>query len=213
MRARRSPARMFTDAGTGDPAARGCRNGPHHRAKCRGRATEQNFTDAEIAIGKAADAQRTKAYALFAQWKTAHGTIRDDKTLTAWAAMQVPVPPSAKERTAELHQDQALAKTRPAAGKEAATWLELHGKKDAWKLYLHDQCELIATTRGTAEKAGLKAALNLAKTISDQLAATVVAWTVDVRVKRPDGADYDAPRLASAVRASPRSQAWAWSVS
>jgi hypothetical protein len=28
-----------------------------------------------------------------------------------------------------------------------------------------------------------------------------------------DGADYDALQLASAVRASPRSQAWAWSVS
>jgi hypothetical protein len=43
--------------------------------------------------------------------------------------------------------------------------------------------------------------------------AVVVAWTVDVPVKRPDGADYDAPHTASAVRASPRSQAWAWSVS
>lgn len=37
---------------------------------------------------------------------------------------------------------------------------------------------------------------------------------VDVWVKRPDGADYDdALPMASAVRASPRSQAWAWSVS
>lgn len=43
--------------------------------------------------------------------------------------------------------------------------------------------------------------------------AVVVAWTVDVWVKRPDGAGYDAPLMASAVRASPRSQAWAWSVS
>ncbi|KPI00464.1 hypothetical protein OK006_8279 [Actinobacteria bacterium OK006] len=44
--------------------------------------------------------------------------------------------------------------------------------------------------------------------------AVVAAGTVDVWVKRPDGADYDdAPPMASAVRASPRSQAWAWSVS
>ncbi|MEU2420810.1 hypothetical protein ABZ619_07150 [Streptomyces sp. NPDC007851] len=85
--------------------------------------------------------------------------------------MQVPAPSSAKERTAELHQDQALAKTRTAAGKKAATWLELHGKKDIWKLYLHDQRELIPTAQGNAEKAELKAALKLAKTISDQLAA------------------------------------------
>ncbi|MEU6201442.1 phosphatase PAP2 family protein [Streptomyces sp. NPDC047061] len=130
------------------------------------------FTDAEIAaIGNAADAQRTKADALFAEWRKAHGTTRDDKAFTAWAAQQVPAPPSAKQRTAELRQDQALAKTRTAAGKKAATWLELHGKKDVWKLYLHDQRELIPAARGKTEKAALKAALKLAKTISDQLAA------------------------------------------
>ncbi|MGV9242546.1 phosphatase PAP2 family protein [Streptomyces sp. NPDC003710] len=130
------------------------------------------FTDAEIAaIGKTADAQRTKADALFAQWEKAHGTTRDDKAFTAWAAQQVPAPPSAKERTAELRQDQALARIRTAAGKKAATWLELHGKKDVWQLYLHDQRELTPTARGKTEKAELKAALKLAKTISDQLAA------------------------------------------
>ncbi|MET8953034.1 phosphatase PAP2 family protein [Streptomyces sp. NPDC004393] len=130
------------------------------------------FTDAEIAtIGKQAAAQRKKADVLFAQWRTAHGTTRDDKSFAAWAAQQVPAPPSAKERTAELHQVQALAKTRTAVGKKAATWLELYGKKDIWKLYLHDQRELVPAAQGTAEKAELKSALKLAKTISDQLAA------------------------------------------
>ena len=130
------------------------------------------FTDAEIAtIGKQATDQRKQADALFTHWKAAHGTTRDDKAFAAWAAQQVPAPPSAKERTAELRQDQQLAKTRTAAGKKAATWLELYGKKDIWKLYLHDQRELVPAGQGTAEKAGLKAALKLAKTISDQLAA------------------------------------------
>ncbi|MEU2715671.1 phosphatase PAP2 family protein [Streptomyces sp. NPDC007205] len=130
------------------------------------------FTDAEIApIGKQAAAQHKKADALFAQWEKAHGTTRDDKAFAAWAAQQAPAPPTAKERTAELRADQQLAKTRTAAGKKAATWLELYGKKDIWKLYLHDQRELIPTAQGTAEKAELKAALKLAKTISDQLAA------------------------------------------
>ncbi|GGJ18974.1 phosphatase PAP2 family protein [Streptomyces brasiliensis] len=130
------------------------------------------FTDAEIAtIGKKADAQRKKADALFAQWEKAHGTTRDDKAFAAWAAQQVPAPPTAAQRTAELHQDQQLAKSRTAAGKKAATWLELHGKKDIWKLYLHDQRELIPAQQGTAEKAQLKAALKLAKTICDQVAA------------------------------------------
>ncbi|MGQ5638869.1 MULTISPECIES: phosphatase PAP2 family protein [unclassified Streptomyces] len=130
------------------------------------------FSDAQIAaIGKQADAQRKKADALFTQWKRAHGTTRDDKAFVAWAAQQVPAPPAAAERTAELHQDQQLARTRTAAGKKAATWLELHGKKDIWKFYLHDQRELVPAAQGTAEKAELKAALKMAKTISDQVAA------------------------------------------
>ncbi|MFE7330053.1 phosphatase PAP2 family protein [Streptomyces sp. NPDC057565] len=130
------------------------------------------FADAEIAaIGKKADAQRIKADALFAQWKKMHGTTRDDKAFTAWAAQQVPAPPTAAQRTAELQQDQQLAKTRTAAGKKAATWLELHGKKDIWKLYLHDQRELVPAQQGKVEKAELKAALKMAKTISDQVAA------------------------------------------
>ncbi|MEW2301415.1 phosphatase PAP2 family protein [Streptomyces sp. NPDC006655] len=130
------------------------------------------FTDAEIAtIGKQAVDQGKKADALFAQWKAAHGTTRDDKAFAGWAAQQVPAPPTAKQRTAELHQVQTLAKIRSAAGRKAASWLELHGKKDIWKLYLHDQRELIPATQGTAEKAELKAALKMAKTISDQLAA------------------------------------------
>ncbi|MER6470474.1 phosphatase PAP2 family protein [Streptomyces collinus] len=130
------------------------------------------FADGSIApIGKQADAQRRKADALFAEWKKAHGTTRDDRAFTDWAARQVPAPPTAKQRTAQLHEVQALAKTRTEAGRKAATWLELNGKKDIWKLYLHDQRELIPAQRGTAEKARLKAALKLAKTISDRVAA------------------------------------------
>lgn len=130
------------------------------------------FSDAEIAtIGEQAAVQRKKADALFARWKAAHGTTRDDKGFAAWAAQQIPAPPSAEHRTAELHQVQALAKTRTAAGKKAATWLELYGKKDIWKLYLHDQRELVPAAQGNAEKTELKAALRLAKTVSDQLAA------------------------------------------
>ncbi|KIE25725.1 hypothetical protein LK08_17795 [Streptomyces sp. MUSC 125] len=130
------------------------------------------FTDAEITpIGKQADAQRKKADTLFAQWEKAHGTTRDDKAFATWAALQVPAPPTAKERTAELRQVQQLARTRTAAGRKAATWLELNGKKDIWKLYLHDQRELTPAPRGKAEKAELKSALKLAKAISDQVAA------------------------------------------
>ncbi|MGW0879300.1 phosphatase PAP2 family protein [Streptomyces sp. NPDC002671] len=130
------------------------------------------FTDAQIApIGKQAAAQRGQADALFAKWTAAHGTTRDDKAFAAWAAQQIPAPPTAKERATELRQVQQLAKSRTAAGKKAAGWLELYGKKDIWKLYLHDQRELAPAAQGKAEKVQLKAALKLAKTISDQVAA------------------------------------------
>ncbi|MFJ9722606.1 phosphatase PAP2 family protein [Streptomyces sp. NPDC101209] len=130
------------------------------------------FPDARIAaIRRQAGEERKKADALFARWKAAHGRARDDAAFAAWAARQVPAPPSAERRTAELHQVQALARTRTAAGEKAASWLELYGKKDIWKLYLHDQRELLPARQGAAEKAALKSALKLAKTISDRLAA------------------------------------------
>jgi hypothetical protein len=132
----------------------------------------QLFTDAQVsALAKEVAAQRTSADALFAPWKKAHGTTRDDKAFSAWAEKQVPAPPTATARTAELKQVQTLAKTRTAAGKKAATWLEVYGKKDIWKLYLHDQRELLPTATGTADKTQVKAAFKLAKTITEQLAA------------------------------------------
>ncbi|ARF58419.1 phosphatase PAP2 family protein [Streptomyces gilvosporeus] len=129
------------------------------------------FSDADVAaLAKQRQAQKSTADALFTQWKKAHGSRRNDRAFAAWAEKQVPAPPAKAARTAELHQVQKLAKTRTAAGKKAATWLELHGKKDIWQLYLHDQRELIPQSQGAAEKARLKTALKLAKTITDQLA-------------------------------------------
>lgn len=130
------------------------------------------FPDADVAaLAKQRQAQKSTADALFAQWKKAHGSERNDRAFAAWAEKQVPAPPAKAARTAELHQVQQLAKTRTAAGKKAATWLELYGKKDVWKLYLHDRRELISRSQGDVEKARLKAALKLAKTITDQVAA------------------------------------------
>ncbi|MFI0774308.1 phosphatase PAP2 family protein [Streptomyces sp. NPDC021212] len=130
------------------------------------------FPDADIAaVSKQIEAQKKTADSLFAQWKKDHGAARDDRAFAAWVVKHVPAPPSKAKRTDELHQVQKLAKTRTAAGEKAATWLELHGKKDIWKLYLHDQRELIPRNEGTAEKAELKNALKLSKKITEELAA------------------------------------------
>ncbi|MFF0191021.1 phosphatase PAP2 family protein [Streptomyces sp. NPDC005244] len=129
------------------------------------------FTDAQVAdIARQQAAQQHSADALFATWKAAHGSTRDDKAFTTWAIAQVPAPPSKAARTTELHQVQQLAKTRTAAGKKAATWLEVHGKGDIWKLYAHDQRELLPKEQGGTEKAELKTALKLAKAITEKVA-------------------------------------------
>jgi hypothetical protein len=144
---------------------------PGATARVKASPPPQLLTDAQVsALAKQVAAQRTTADALFAQWKKAHGTTRDDRAFTTWVEKQVPAPPTAKARTAELKQVQTLAKTRTAAGKKAAIWLELHGKKDIWTLYLHDQRELLPAAEGTADKTQLKAAFKLAKTITEQLA-------------------------------------------
>ncbi|MFD0066949.1 phosphatase PAP2 family protein [Streptomyces sp. NPDC056690] len=130
------------------------------------------FTDAQVAdVAKQQAAQKHTADALFAKWKATHGSTRDDKAFLTWATQQVPAPPGKAERTAELHQVQALAKTRTAAGKKAATWLETHGKSDIWKLYGHDQRELLPKEQGAADKTELKTALKLAKAITEKVAA------------------------------------------
>ncbi|MFE9813365.1 phosphatase PAP2 family protein [Streptomyces sp. NPDC005227] len=131
------------------------------------------FTDARVAdVAEQETVQKHTAGALFIQWKAAHGTTRDDKAFTTWVTQQVPAPPSKAERTAELHQVQQLAKTRTAAGKKAATWLELHGKGDIWKLYGHDQRELLPKEQGAVDKSELKRALKLAKAITEKVAAS-----------------------------------------
>jgi len=130
------------------------------------------FADADVAaLAEQQTAQKPTADALFAKWKAAHGSARDDKAFTAWVAEQVPAPPGKAARTAELHQVQQLARTRTAAGKNAATWLEVHGKGDIWKLYAHDQRELLPRDQGAAEKSTLKSALKLSKAITEKLAA------------------------------------------
>ncbi|MFJ9173951.1 phosphatase PAP2 family protein [Streptomyces sp. NPDC102360] len=130
------------------------------------------FTDAQVAdIAKQQAAQKHTVDALFAKWKATHGSTRDDKAFTTWAAAQVPTPPSKAKRTAELHQVQQLAKTRTAAGKKAATWLETHGKSDIWKLYGHDQRELLPKEQGAVNKDELKTSLKLAKAVTEKVAA------------------------------------------
>lgn len=130
------------------------------------------FTDAQIATIAAPIAQQdATATAQMKTWFKAHGTVRADAAFITWVETQVPAPPATAGRTTELKKVQSLASARTPAGIAASTWLEVNGKKDIWKVYLHDQRELQDSKTGKAEKAQLKAMLKMAKTTSDQLAA------------------------------------------
>jgi len=128
------------------------------------------FSDAQTStISADVAAQDKTATALMASWWKAHGTAPDDKTFLVWVETQVPTPPSAAKRRSELKVVQALDKQRTPAGIAAATWLEAHGKKDIWKLYLHDQRELEPAATGKTDKKELKLILSMAKTAADDL--------------------------------------------
>jgi hypothetical protein len=130
------------------------------------------FSASQIAtIAGPVDAQRATARRLMRRWWAEHGTAPDDKAFLVWVEAQVPAPPSRSARAAELREVQRLEKTRTPAGIAAATWLEVHGKKDIWKLYQHDQRELESRATGKADKKDLKLILRLSKTAADTLAA------------------------------------------
>jgi hypothetical protein len=54
-------------------------------------------------------------------------------------------------------------------GVAASTWLESYGKKDIWKLYAHDQGELVDSSTRKDRKAEEKAVLKMSKHVADDL--------------------------------------------
>lgn len=128
------------------------------------------FSDAAVApTGREVAAQAARAHRLMQDWWASHGHQRDDGAFAAWAERVLPAPPTAARRTAEVAAVARIAPARTAAGVQAATWLEAYGKKDLWKLYAHDQAELLPGQAGAARKADVKAMLKLSKTVADTL--------------------------------------------
>jgi membrane-associated phospholipid phosphatase len=128
------------------------------------------FPDGNIApLGAQIDAQASPARRLMAGWWTGHGTEPDDAAFTVWLQRSLPGPPPPTARAAELRRVQALAAARTTAGVTAATWLESYGKKDIWKLYAHDQAEVVPASAGDRRKGQLKDMLKLSKAVADAL--------------------------------------------
>lgn len=130
------------------------------------------FPDDVIAlIGREIDAQESPAHAMMAGWWATHGARRDDAQFVRWLEQNLPGPPSKSDRAAEIRQVQAIAPTRTTRGVAAATWLEAYGKKDVWKLAVHDQAELLVPATGEGRKAEVDDVLSMAKDVADALGA------------------------------------------
>ncbi|TXL62940.1 hypothetical protein [Aeromicrobium terrae] len=130
----------------------------------------QLFSDAQVFTARGSvDAQAATASRLMRSWWKVHGTTVDDTAFLAWVETQLPAPPSAAVRRDEMREVKALDARRTPAGVAAASWLEAYGKKDVWKLYAHDQRELLSAKTGKADKAELKLILKMAKTAADAL--------------------------------------------
>ena len=128
------------------------------------------FPDATVApLETRVTAQEARAHTLMRQWWSTHDHAAHDAAFTTWLERTLPGPPPATERTAEVADVSALAATRTPAGVRASTWLETHGKKDVWKLYAHDEAEVLPPATGDAEKETVKDLLKLSKTVADSL--------------------------------------------
>ena len=130
------------------------------------------FADGDLVPAEQAlQGTEQRAHAAMQGWWTAHGTRPDDKAFMTWAAAQVPPPPSTAARDRELTQVQQLASHRSSAGETAATWLEVHGKKDVWKLAAHDAAEVLPHGRAKQVKDAVDLVLSMTKSLADGLAA------------------------------------------
>jgi PAP2 superfamily len=128
------------------------------------------FTDSDTApLGQQVADQAPEAQRLMAGWWAHHDTGQHDAAFTRWLEEALPPPPAKDERAAELRAVQALAPQRTATGVSAATWLEVHGKKDLWKLYGHDLGETLPAKDAKATKKDVKDLLSMAKAVANAL--------------------------------------------
>ena len=120
-------------------------------------------TEAEISAVRADAAARLRT------WVAQHGTRPDDVEFVTWVEQTFPGPPL--DLAAQMPRLVALSHTRTTNGVKASTWLETHGKKDIWKLYAHDQRELLGSADAGSLKNAEKQVLAMSKQIADALGA------------------------------------------
>lgn len=90
---------------------------------------------------------------------------RDDAAFSAFALGAVGPPPAAAQAT-ELRQLHRLAAARTPTGIIAANWLEVHAKKDVWKLYVKQYGQQVPKLQAARAKAAFKASYKLANALT-----------------------------------------------
>lgn len=116
-------------------------------------------------LGRELAAQKPIADAAFATWSATH-PAQDDAAFLIFALSQTPAPPSPAAQIQELAELHQLATTRTPDGLAAATWLEVYGKKDAWKLLVSDATEFASPAARKQAEATFRADTALAKSLT-----------------------------------------------
>lgn len=131
----------------------------------KGAAVPPLFGDGQL---KAVDAPlrtaESRGHRTAKAWLDAH-PVTTDAAFSAWAVGAVGLPPGGRAPAGELAQLKRIAAARDPAGVTAANWLETHGKKQPWKLFLKQDKTFLGKARAKQAKAALDAALTLGGTL------------------------------------------------
>ncbi len=134
-----------------------------------GAAVPPLYTDAQLtAVHAPLLAAEARGHRLAKVWLDAH-PVTDDAAFSAWAVGAIGPPPGAGTQAAELRQLKAIAARRTTVEAGSAAWVESHGKKQPWKLFLKQDKPFVAASTAAAAKTALSAGLDLAGRL--QLAA------------------------------------------
>ncbi|MDQ3850417.1 MAG: phosphatase PAP2 family protein [Actinomycetota bacterium] len=101
------------------------------------------------------------------RWLAAHPG-RDDAAFAAFALNSVGDPPTGAAQQRELAELHRVDARRTPAGVTAANWLEAHGKKDVWKLYVKQYGQFAGKPAAKRAKRAFKATYRLAKNLAAQ---------------------------------------------
>lgn len=91
---------------------------------------------------------------------------RNDTALVGFALNAVGPPPGRAVQRRELRRLHTIATLRTPPGVKAATWLEVHGKHDVWKLFFKQYSQFAAPGVAKAQKLRFKDEYGLAKMIA-----------------------------------------------